>query len=263
MGEVATLKKELAALAAGITALDKSVGEATETRKAENAEYKSSMSADKATKELIGFAKNRLNKFYNPALYKPPPKVEMGEEQSIAVNMGSEAAPTVAPSGIAGTGITAFVQVDSDDNEAPAPPPETWGAYQKKGQEHAGVTQMMDLLIADVEKHMQESEVDEKDAQSEYEEFMSDAKNKRAADSKSIADKESMKADLEENLEKMGADRKTTLKEAMATAESLKDLHLECDWLVNNFEARKTARAGEVDSLKKAKAVLSGADYSL
>jgi len=261
--DVAKLTEELAALASGIKALDKSVGEATETRKEENAEYKASMQADKAAKELIGIAKNRLMKFYNPKLYKPPPKVEMGEEQSIAVNMGSEAAPTVAPSGIAGTGVTAFVQLASDDTEAPAPPPETWGAYQKKGQEQSGVTAMMDLLVADLDKHMTESEVDEKDAQSDYESFMQDAKNKRAADSKSISDKEGVKADLEAKLQDMGKEKKSSLKEAMGVAETLKDLHLECDWLLKNFEARKTARAGEVDSLKKAKAVLSGADYSL
>ena len=32
------------------------------------------MAADAAAKELIEFAKNRLNKFYNPKLYKPPPE---------------------------------------------------------------------------------------------------------------------------------------------------------------------------------------------
>ena len=33
--------------------------------------------------------------------------------------------------------------------------------------------------------------------------------------------------------------------------------------LLTNFETRKSARAGEIDALTKAKAVLSGADYSL
>ena len=36
-----------------------------------------------------------------------------------------------------------------------------------------------------------------------------------------------------------------------------------CDWLNEHYEVRKTARAGEVESLKNAKAVLAGADYSL
>ena len=49
----------------------------------------------------------------------------------------------------------------------------------------------------------------------------------------------------------------------MATAEYIHGLHSECDWLVENYDNRKTARAGEVDSLNNAKAVLAGADFSL
>merc|ERR1719416_311527 len=92
---------------------------------------------------------------------------------------------------------------------------------------------------------------------------MSDSQAKRAGDSKAVADKEGMKADSEARVEKLGAEHKATSKEAYNTATTIKDLHLECDWLLSSFEARKEARAGEVDSLKKAKAVLSGADYSL
>merc|ERR1719436_1599485 len=140
---IATLTDEIAALIAGIKALDKSVSDATANRKAENAEFKATMAADKAAKELIGLAKNRMNQFYNPDLYVAPKAIELSREQRIAVNMVSEAAPTVAPSGIAGTGITYFAQVSAHstarDEEAPSPPPETWGAYQKKGQEHSGV----------------------------------------------------------------------------------------------------------------------------
>merc|ERR1719460_3276242 len=67
---IAALTEEIAALEAGIVALDKSVAEATEQRKEENEEYSELMSSDGAAKELLGFAKNRLNKFYNPKLYK-------------------------------------------------------------------------------------------------------------------------------------------------------------------------------------------------
>ena len=225
------------------------------------------MAANKAAKELIGMAKNRLMKFYNPSLYVAPKKQELSAEQRIAVNMGSEAAPTTTPSGVAGTGITYFVQVNAhtvvNDGAAPPPPPDTWGAYQKKGGETNGVTAMMDLLVADLDKEMQEMDVDEKNAQSTYETFMSDSQAKRAQDSKSIEDKEGTKAELEARLQKHGQEHQSTLKEDYATATTIKDLHLECDWLTNNYAARKEARAGEVDSLKKAKAVLSGADFSL
>merc|ERR1719433_1744395 len=263
--QIATLASEIAALIAGVKSLDKSVQDATETRKAENAEYKSTMAADKAAKELIGLAKNRMMQFYNPSLYVPPKKQELSAEQRIAVNMGSEAAPTVAPSGIAGTGITAlqegspvFAQVGSHvaDVVAPPPPPETWGAYQKKGQEHSGVMAMMDLLITDLDKEMTEMGTDEKNAQEEYEIFMRDSQAKRADDSKSIADREGTKAELEARVRKLSAEHKATNAEAYATATTIKDLHLECDWLMSSYQARKAARAGEVDSLNKAKAAL-------
>merc|ERR1719456_641251 len=69
---IAALADEIKALEAGIAALDKSVAEATEQRKEENAEFTDLMASDAAAKELLGFAKNRLNKFYNPKLYKAP-----------------------------------------------------------------------------------------------------------------------------------------------------------------------------------------------
>merc|ERR1712029_1226690 len=75
-GEIEKLTEEIATLTKGVKKLDKSVAEATEQRKEENAEYKELKQSDTAAKEILLFAKNRLNKFYNPKLYKPPPKVE-------------------------------------------------------------------------------------------------------------------------------------------------------------------------------------------
>jgi len=254
---IASLAEEIEALEDGIKQLDKDVAEATEQRKEEHADSVETLTNDNAAKELIGIAKNRMNKFYNPKLYKPPPKRELSEEEQITVNMGGTLAPTAAPGGIAGTGVTALAQV------APPPPPETFGAYAKKGGESGGVIAMMDMMIADLDKEITEVEVEEKEAQKEYEQFMADSAEKRALDAKSIEDKESAKADLESKLLKDQDSKKATVKEAMATHEYLAEVHADCDWLLTNFETRKTARAGEVDALTKAKAVLSGADYSL
>jgi len=74
---VATLAEELESLAAGIKALDKQVAEGTEQRKEEHADSTETLTSDNAAKELIGFAKNRMNKFYNPKMYKAPPAREM------------------------------------------------------------------------------------------------------------------------------------------------------------------------------------------
>merc|ERR1712130_725327 len=167
-GNVETLAKEIKALTEGIDDLDKSVEDATEQRKEENAEYVSTLAANKAAVELLGFAKNRLNKFYNPKLYKAPPKRELSEEDRIAVNMGGTAPPTPAPGGIAGTGITVLADVSVHSQTAPPPPPEAPGAFKKKSEESNGVIAMLDALVADLDKEMTVAEAEEKDAQEDY-----------------------------------------------------------------------------------------------
>merc|ERR1719502_385204 len=105
--------------------------------------------------------------------------------------MGGSLAPTAPPGGIAGTGITYLqdrapvlaqiaAHVATAEAVAPPPPPDTWGAYQTKGEEHTGVTEMLNMLKADLDKEMQEIEVEEKDGQKEYEELMAGSAAKRA-----------------------------------------------------------------------------------
>merc|ERR1712060_704094 len=239
---------------------DKAGAEATKQRQDENTEYKALMASDTAAKEVLAFAKNRLNKFYNPKLYKPPPKTELSAEDRIYENQGG-VITTAAPGGIAGTGIS-FAQV-SLHKAAPGPPPETWGAYSTKSEENTGVIAMIDLLIKDLDKEMTEAETEEKDGQADYEDMMSESAKKRSQDSKSLTDKEAAKADTEKSLADASGEKKDTVGELFATLKYIQSLHTECDWLMKYFEMRKTARTGEIDSLVKAKAVLSGADYSL
>jgi len=255
---IATLTEEIAALDQGIHDLDKQVAEATAARKEAHATYVEELASNKAADEVLAIAKNRLNKFYNPKLYKAAPKRELSREERITVNMGGTLAATAPPGGISGTGVTALAQRDR-----PGPAPEMYGDYQKKGEESTGVISMIDLLKADLAKEMQESEVEEKDDQADYETMVADSANKRAADSKSLADKTGAKADAEAALVAANQGHEAKTAEAMANAEYIHNLHQECDWLISNFEVRKEARAGEVESLKNAKAVLSGADYSL
>merc|ERR1719235_1703284 len=71
---IKTVTEELKELAKSIKKLDKAVADATYQRKDEHDEFVELISNDNAAKELLNFAKNRLNKFYNPKLYKAPPK---------------------------------------------------------------------------------------------------------------------------------------------------------------------------------------------
>jgi len=259
---LATLKAEIKALEAGIKAMDKSVAEATEQRRAENLDYKEVMASDSSAKELLRFAKNRLNKFYNKKLYQPAPKRELSEQDRIVENMGGDV-PTEAPGGIAGTGI-GLVQVSlhRQGRDAPPPPPETWSAYAAKSQESSGVIAMIDLLIKDLDKDMTEAETEEKDAQADYEMMMRESATKRVTDSKSLSEKVSALADTEGQLISLQETKKATGRELMATTKYISSLHAECDWLLQYHDVRKEARAGEIDSLAKAKAVLSGADFA-
>jgi len=259
--DIVKLGEEIDTLKAGIKELDKMVVEATEQRKEENEDFKDLMASDTAAKELMKFAKNRLNKFYNPKLYKAPPKTELSREDRIVENMSGSAAPTAAPGGIAGTGITVLSQTAL--REAPPPPPETFGPYSKKSEDSMGVMAMMDLLIADLDKEMTQAETEEKDAQEDYEQTMKDSAEKRTKDSKLLGEKESTKADLEADLETHTEDKASTTKELMATLQYIQSLHNECDWLLKYFDVRKEARTSEIDALGKAKAVLAGADFSL
>jgi len=260
---IAATQDEIAALGKSIKALDKAVAEATEQRKEENEDFTQLMASDGAAKEILGFAKNRLNKFYNPKLYKAPVKKELTDEDRATLAAGGTLAPTAAPGGIAGTGVTVLADVSEHSQAKPAPPPEAPGAYKKKSGESGGVIAMIDLLVKDLTKEMTVAETEEKDAQGDYEQMMKDSAEKRAQDAKSLGDKEAALADMQASLEKSTETKASTSKELMATMQYIQALHNECDWLLQYFDVRKEARTSEIDALGKAKAVLSGADFSL
>jgi len=89
---IAMVASEVEALQAGLLELDKSVAEATEQRKKGHDEYLSTAAANQAAVDLLGMAKNRMNKFYNPTLHKEPAK---GEQEEFVQYKKSEAGASV------------------------------------------------------------------------------------------------------------------------------------------------------------------------
>jgi len=185
----------------------------------------------------LKFAKKRLNKFYNP-------KLALSQTQQLGE----------------GTLLAQVGVHDADAKASPGPPPDTWDAYAKKGEESTNVVAMIDALIADLDKEMTEAKADEKNGQEDYETMMSESAAKRTEDSKALSAKTEAKADAEKTLSEQSEVKKDTNKELWATMEYINSLHHECDWLLKFFDVRKTARTGEIDALVKAKEVLSGAD---
>merc|ERR1719375_2569093 len=169
-----------------------------------------------AAVQLIEAAKNKLNKFYNPTMYKAPERRELTEEERIAVANGAvdprDAEEATAAPGIAGTGVTVFAQIR---RAAPPPPPETFGAYTKKTGKSNGVIKLMDMMIGDVKTDLTEGEHAEEMAQKDYENLMAASQKTRATNAESITEKESASAEWTEKIENAKTDQASTT-EALA-----------------------------------------------
>mmetsp|Transcript_81937 Transcript_81937/g.219205 ORF Transcript_81937/g.219205 Transcript_81937/m.219205 type:complete len:704 (+) Transcript_81937:69-2180(+) len=257
--EIKETKESIASLEQGIKDLDKAVAEATEQRKEEHEEYVSSTAENQAAVDLLGFAKNRLQKFYNPKQYKAPPKRELTEEEKMYAAYGGDIGTTPAPEGIAGTGI-GFIQIQAHNVEAPPPPPEL-GSHKK--QNAGGVLGLIDMMVNDLKTEMNQARLEEEDAQEDYEQLMKDSAEKRASDSKTISEQEGQLAEANSDLAAAKDDLSANSKTTQETHEYTQDLHKSCDFLLDNYDTRKSARDEELEALDKAKAVLSGADVSL
>merc|ERR1719352_1052974 len=232
---VETLKSEIETLTAEIKVLDKAVAEATEQRKEEHAMFLKAQAEGSAAVQLIEAAKNKLNKFYNPTLYKAPERRELTEEERIAVANGAvdprDAEEATAAPGIAGTGIAVFVQVRVASDAAPPPPPETFGAYTKKTGKSNGVIKLMDMMIGDVKTDLSESEHAEEMAQKDYENLMAASQKTRATNAESITEKESASSEWMEKIEIAKTDSASTTEALAKLKEYIAGLHSSCDFL--------------------------------
>merc|ERR1719364_578726 len=219
---ISTLMEEISALTAGIAELDKAVADATEQRKEEHADYVEMMQMSEAAMGLVEKAKNRLQKFYNPTLYKAPPKKEMSMEEKI-MQAGS------------------FVQIRrSDLDVAPPPPPETFeSGPPKKNEKSAGVIGLMDMIIKDLGNDMKDAEYEEKTAQKDYAELMADSQASRAGDTKSLTGKQSSKAEIEGKLMTSKETRAATAQDLKLAGTTIQDLHASCDFILQNYDLRK------------------------
>jgi len=246
---VAALADEIAALEASITDLDKSVATATEQRKEEHADYLEATQLNEAAAQLVEKASQRLQKFYNPTLYKAPPKTEMTMEGKI-IEAGTFAQ------------IKSHDENEDDSSVSPLDMPDAPAfAQYKKSEKSAGVIGLMDMMIKEIETDMKDAGYEEKTSQADYAKLMKESEETRTANSKSIVTKTASKAEVEAKLETTKEAATATATDLSMIATALGDLHMQCDFLLQNYDLRKEARANEVESLKTAKAILSGADF--
>jgi len=259
---IAALKDEIAELQAKIAALDKTVAEAGAQRENEHADFVASSQLSKAATQLIFKAKNRLQKFYNPQLYVAPKERQLTREEQILTGAGQDVQILDQPELIHGTTQTVFIQLHNNA-EVPKPEaPESYGAFKKKSGKNNSVTALLDLLTKELEKDQQEAEHAEKTARKEYEELVQDAQETRQQDTKSVATSEASKAELEGQLDEAKNGLAMTNDQLAQVKNYIAELHGSCDFIIASFEERRQARTNEVEGLKNAKAVLSGASYN-
>merc|ERR1719191_807781 len=132
------------------------------------------------------------------------------------------------------------------------------GEYSKHGGGNIVVSLLQSIIgeSEDVEKKALNAE---NDAQKTYEEYIADSNAANAAASENIMNKSGSKAKAEKDKIQATESRDATIQDLLLLGEHNVALHQDCDFLIKNYEVRKSARAEEIDSLFNAKAIFSGA----
>merc|ERR1719316_2466121 len=99
---------------------------------------------------------------------------------------------------------------------------------------------------------------DEKEAQQAYEDFTLETTKSIEEAQRAIVEKTEEKAKMEEEL----AEALESVELELDTLNNvLLELHRDCDFLLKNFDASQSARDGEIEALKTALSILSGAKF--
>jgi len=270
--QVATLTEDIKLLTSEIQATDKMVHEATTQRKEEHQEFVDSFATMATAIRLLDKAMTRLHKFYNPEKYAKEKKAV--EEAALAkAGLGLSQTGTRKPH-IYSAAVARLNALGADfdllqtrsnttlhsklSKVDPIAIPDTPTTYEKK--ESGGVMGLMNDFKTDLKADMTEAEMEEKFAAKEYVRIMAEASASRAGDVKSLNQKKSTKATLEEKLVSAKALHKQTDDEIHNIELYLVQLHTECDFLLRNYDVRHDGRVEEEAGLEDAETIVTHAE---
>merc|ERR1719183_870459 len=146
--------------------------------------------------------------------------------------------------------------------EPAGPPPPPGFKDYKKNAAAGGVMGMIQQIINDAKAMEAEAIRAEEDAQKAYEDFVKETNASIEAKSKEMVNKTEEKAKAEADLTESNESKENVMLELEQLSNYNAELHESCDFILKNFEIRQTARDEEVEALKQAKAILSGAKFS-
>jgi chromosome segregation ATPase len=218
---IKALTEAIDQLKAEIAEMQVQLKRAGEDREKENKEFQMTVADQRATQKLLTAALNVLKGFYDKKA-----KAALLQKQE--------------PAG--------------------PPPPPGFEAY-KKNAAAPGVMGMIQQIINDAKAMEAETIRSEEDAQKAYEDFVKDTNASIEAKSKDIVNKSEAKAQAEVDLVEANKDHEAVMLELEQLANYKAELHSSCDFVMKNFEIRQTARDEEIEALKQAKAILSGAKF--
>jgi len=219
-----TLAKDIDNLKAEVAELQVELKAAGADREKQNAELQVVVADQRATQKLITAALGILKGFYDKA----------------ALLQVKRAGAT-----------TEFQQ---------APPPGF--AKQESSAASGGVMGMMEGIIKESKAMEEEALEGEEQAQAAYEEFVTDTNDSIEQKSKDIVNKSELKAKAESDKVEAESAKDATMGEIEQLENEGADIHKSCDFTLKNFEVRQAAREDEIDALKQALAMFSGASFS-
>lgn len=138
-------------------------------------------------------------------------------------------------------------------------PPVKFGAM-KKNAGASGVMGLIEQIVEDSKALEKEATAAETEAQSSYESFVKDSNAVIAQLSTAVTAKSKAVSSSQVELEQANADLNSTDEEIASLGQFKADLHQQCDFVMKNFNIRQQARLQEIESIQRAKAILSGSE---
>jgi len=225
--EIDKCGKLIEELKAKIADLQIQLKRAGEDREKENAIFQTTVADQRATQKLLEGALNVLKGFY--------------DEAALVQKTAGKTATKKQPAG--------------------PPPPPGFKAYKKQAASGA-VLSMITQIVEDAKSMEADAIKGEETAQVAYETFVTEtnaaitaATTEQTTTEENKAKAEGEKAETEEKLD-------ATMSEIEALYSENADLHKSCDYTLKNFDLRQAARTSEMESLKQAMSILSGAAFA-
>jgi len=269
------LAADIKALEKSIYDLDQDVLKATALRKEGHEEFVGTFNAMDTAIRLIDRAELKLQEFYNPKMVAEKKKA-VADAAAEAAGYGFLQAPRrvvpvtqydqhsarrywkqVSGLSLVQTGSTSKLAEAAKrfDKVDPIVLPDTPTTYEKS--ESGGVLGLMNQLRTEVKADLKEAEVEEKYAARDYTEEMKEATATRAADFKALTTKKEQQATTAEKQESDKETNDITLEELNSIKLYLRELDIECTFIMKNYEARHGARVGEETGLEGAETIVT------